>query len=117
MMEKKTDPGRWQNSHQKATATKCGRNTGSKKSAKTKHNWHGWPKQSSHLEHNKKRDTQNTVNSQNGTTYEDLTSIILHDVHEYVNNDSTNSHEKSYIEQKDYIIECYTANVQSINNK
>ena len=38
---KKTDPGRWQNSDQKPIATKCERNTGLTKSAKTKHNWHG----------------------------------------------------------------------------
>ena len=49
--------------------------------------------------------------------HEDPTSTILHDVHENVKNDSTNSHEKSYMGQKDYVIECYTANAQSINNK
>ena len=48
---------------------------------------------------------------------EDLTSTILHDVHENIRNDSTNSHNKSYMDQKDYVIKCYTANAQSINNK
>ena len=49
--------------------------------------------------------------------HEDHTSTILYGVHKNVNNASANSHEKSNLDPKNYVIECYAANDLSIKNK